>query len=352
VSRAVAFRGQPLLLLGGLLAGWACLRIGMLQTSWDEPLRAAAAEMPESPRHAVAGGIEPLFANLRRLPQARHFGTPKASALSFRSRTRSSSFLPAVNASGAEAVTIGMNSPVPPSRGVPGAAPSLSSAGPIKPPNRPSRWSADAWLLLRDDGTTPLIAAGPTYGRSQAGAVLRYDLAPGSGVRPQAYLRASTAVDGARERQLAAGLSLRPVREVPLRVAAEARVIETASGTSLDPAVYAVSELPPVDLPMGMRGEAYLQGGYLAGRHATAFADGQVRAEKLLSRIGPAEFSVGGGAWGGAQKGSARLDIGPSATATFPLGEAYGRLAIDYRFRIAGDATPASGPVLTLSAGF
>ncbi len=349
---AVAFRGQPLLLVGGLLAGWACLRIGMLQTSWDEPLPAAVVEMSASSRRAVTGHAGPLLVNSQRLKQVRHFETSPASAPSFRLRNRSPDALPVMKGFGAETELIGIDLPVVPPRGVPGAAPSLAASGPPGPPDRPSRWSADGWLLVRGDGAGPAAAPGPSYGRSQAGAVLRYDLAPGSAVRPRAYLRASTAVDGARERQLAAGLSLRPLRQVPLRVAAEARVIETASGTSLDPAVYAVSELPPVDLPMGMRGEAYLQGGYLAGRHATAFADGQVRAEKLLSRIGPAEFSVGGGAWGGAQKGSARLDIGPSAAATFPLGEAYGRLAIDYRFRIAGDATPASGPALTLSAGF
>jgi len=62
---------------------------------------------------------------------------------------------------------------------------------------------------------------------------------------------------------------------------------------------------------------------------------------------------VGGGVWGGAQKGAARLDIGPSATMTIGLGEsAAARLGLDWRFRVAGDAAPASGPALTLSAGF
>lgn len=352
MSRAAAFRGQPLLLLGGLLAGWACLRIGMVQASWSQPLPAAAVQISELFRHTASEGAKLPFANLQRSQQARHFGTPSASASTFRLRMRSSSFPPAINEPGSKPGPTAIDLPVPPPGGVPGAAPSLAAAGPARSPIRPARWSADGWVMLRGDGAAPVIAPGPSYGRSQAGAVLRYDLAPGSKRRPQVYLRASEAIGGARERQLAAGLSLRPLPGVPVRIAAEARVIETAFGTSLDPAAYAVSELPPVDLPMGMRAELYLQGGYVAGQYATLFVDGQVRVEKPVSRVGPAEVSVGAGAWGGAQEDSARLDIGPSAAATFPLGEAYGRLAVDYRFRIAGDAAPASGPALTLSAGF
>jgi hypothetical protein len=36
----------------------------------------------------------------------------------------------------------------------------------------------------------------------------------------------------------------------------------------------------------------------------------------------------------------------------FGNGAVHSRLSLDYRFRVAGDAVPASGPALTLSAGF
>ena len=91
---------------------------------------------------------------------------------------------------------------------------------------------------------------------------------------------------------------------------------------------------------------------YVGGSFATAFVDGQGRVERPLGRFGEAEVSAGAGAWGGAQKGAARLDIGPTAAVTFRLGEARGRLAADYRFRLAGNAEPRSGPALTVSAGF
>lgn len=53
------------------------------------------------------------------------------------------------------------------------------------------RWSGDGWLLLRRGGSARVAtgAAPATYGASQAGAVIRYRLDPGSRHRPEAYLR-------------------------------------------------------------------------------------------------------------------------------------------------------------------
>jgi hypothetical protein len=129
-------------------------------------------------------------------------------------------------------------------------------------------------------------------------------------------------------------------------------VTETAGGSELRPALMAATELAPLGLPGGLRADAYLQAGYVAGRFATAFVDGQGRVERPVARIGDAELAVGAGIWGGAQKGAARLDIGPTAALAFRLGEARGRVAADYRFRLAGGAEPSSGPAVTLSAGF
>lgn len=250
--------------------------------------------------------------------------------------------------------------------GAPAAAPvesraALLPASPVpsaapNPARRASRWTADGWLLWRDDTTTPLASGRPSYGRSQVGAVARYSLAPASGHRPQAYLRAAAALQGAREEEAALGLSARPLATVPVRVAAELRLSQRdsrfAGGTQLRPAVYAVTELPAQSLPLGASAEAYAQAGYVGGASRTAFVDGQVRVDRSVLRNDDFDLRAGGGAWGGAQRGSARLDVGPSASLMFDLGEGRGRLAADYRFRVAGDAEPASGPAITLSAGF
>lgn len=217
------------------------------------------------------------------------------------------------------------------------------------------RWSADGWMLLRDRGgfgpvTAPTRA---TYGASQLGAVVRYRLSPESGHRPTAYLRGTAALVRPYDREVATGLSVRPVPGVPLTVAAEVRAGEINSTTRIRPAIMAVTELPPQKLPLNLLGEAYAQAGYVGGAGETAFVDGQLRVDAALARMGRAELRFGGGAWGGAQKDASRFDIGPALNMGVSVSDAvFARVMIDWRFRVAGNAVPESGPTLTLSAGF
>jgi len=225
------------------------------------------------------------------------------------------------------------------------------------------RWSADAWLLLRPDGGgrgfstmaggSALTSPQASYGASQAGAVLRYRLAPQSPVRPTAYLRVASALGSIRDREAATGVSVRPLAALPVSVAGEVRFRDEAAGVRARPSVLAVTELPLMPLPKGARLEAYAQAGYVAGPGATAFVDGQLHAERKIAHVGAGELHAGAGAWAAAQKGASRVDIGPSATVGLPLGGTGGaRVAVDWRFRVAGNARPSSGPALTLSAGF
>lgn len=216
-----------------------------------------------------------------------------------------------------------------------------------------SRWRVDAWLVLREgseevrNGTVSL----PLYGASQAGFVLRFDLVPGLRHRPAAYLRWVHALGGTPEGDLAAGLAVRPFPDVPLTAHAEARASRRGSRVEVRPAVFAAGGFDHAQLPFGVQGRGYAQIGYVGGRDATAFADGSLVAERALLD-GKADVSAGAGVWGGAQRGASRLDIGPSASLRFPLGKGSATLAVDYRLRIAGNAAPASGAALTLSAGF
>lgn len=217
------------------------------------------------------------------------------------------------------------------------------------------RWSADAWSLIRQGGRQGLGAGltPATYGASQIGAVLRYRLAPGSAHRPAAYLRVSRSLHGPPQREAAVGLSARLVAGLPVSAAGELRIYRDAFGTRLRPAVLAITEMPPLELPQGLRAEAYAQAGYVGGKGATGFVDGQVRLDRSLGQVAHADVRLGVGAWGGAQKGASRLDVGPSAVLAFPLSETvFARAAIDWRFRVAGHAAPVSGPAFTLSAGF
>ena len=216
------------------------------------------------------------------------------------------------------------------------------------------RWSMDGWLFLRPDAT---VAAntGPrfaSYGASQAGAVLRYRLKPASSARPRAYVRATKALAAGRESEAAVGLSARPIPSIPIAAHAELRATRGAVKTEMRAAVFAVTELAPIDLPMGLRGETYLAAGYVGGDFATAFVDGQARVDRELVRLDLGSIRAGAGAWGGAQKGAARLDVGPSASVNVKLGKVPARVAVDYRLRAAGDAEPGSGVAVTLTTGF
>lgn len=394
MTAAAAFRGQPLLLLIGLLGAWFALRVALWQPSFDGPLFTVPnlVKLPSSREHAaVRGPIEPRpLSEGPAVKVARAAGryaartawpaqpVPSAAPpLLLASLVADRPARGAVGGSNPVRMALGhtlllaaglsqlellpalaayLQDAPPPAPGIPAAAPLVASLPQHAPPFTGARWSGDAWLMMRQDTSTGVASGRPSYGRSQAGAVARYRLAPESGHAPQAYLRASSALAGPLDKDLAAGLSARPLPRVPLRVALEARVSQTAQGTELRPAAIAVTELPPARLPGGVRAEAYVQGGYVGGRFATAFVDGQGRVEHNVARFGDTEVSAGAGVWGGAQKGAARLDVGPTAAVSFRLGPksggARGRLAADYRFRVAGEAEPRSGPALTLSAGF
>ncbi len=242
----------------------------------------------------------------------------------------------------------------------PGAGMALGGREPAaqrepSPPVRRRRWSADAWALLRE-GEGGAAGAGPlpsTYGASQAGAVLRYALRTHGALRPQAYMRTTSAMGTISETSAALGVSARPLGGVPLRAGLEGRLTTGSGGQRVQGAALAISEIPPFEVAGGLRGEAYAQAGYVAGEFSTAFVDGQLRLDRSVVRHGAIEARLGGGVWGGAQKGAERFDAGPSAMVTAPLGRgAFGRLALDWRFRLAGGAVPDSGPAVTFSAGF
>jgi hypothetical protein len=80
---------------------------------------------------------------------------------------------------------------------------------------------------------------------------------------------------------------------------------------------------------------------------AIPFADGSVRLSLPLGR-----GRLGAGAWGGAQPGAARLDLGPQAALSLPVAGRAVTIAADWRLRVAGDAEPGSGPTLTVATDF
>jgi len=377
-------RGEPLLVLGAIVCGWIGARAAILQAPVQlpergevrsvlgimtkghraEPLRAGAVSakggsLAATPMEATQGSPDALVAAPLPTPLALPVPPGLAPLPPAPVGTASPLATPAPALS-ATRVTTGHallwmaavgRMPLPDGLAAAMARRDSGANGVPAGSPAPRRWSADGWLMLREGGN----AGGGTiarYGASQTGAVLRYRLDTASPHRPSATLRATAALGGSREREVALGLSARPLPAVPVALHAELRASRMASGTKLRPAIFAVTELPRFTLPAGFAGEAYAQAGYVGGPAATAFVDGQLRIDSKLAEVGPAELRAGAGAWGGAQDGAGRLDIGPTATIGLAGGQGAARLGLDWRFRVAGKAAPASGPALTLSAGF
>jgi len=212
--------------------------------------------------------------------------------------------------------------------------------------------------MVRQRADPPLLSAGAgAYGGSQLGAVVRYALSPESTHRPATYLRVATAMRSGRDRQAALGLSARPLPRLPVALLTELRVQQGEGRAQLRPAVALVGGMTQ-RLPMNLEADGYGQAGWVGGTFATAFFDGQATVDRRIAPVDGGttfrngQLRLGGAVWSGGQRGATRLDVGPRLTLRGQLGETNARLALDWRFRVAGRAEPGSGPVLTLAAGF
>lgn len=233
------------------------------------------------------------------------------------------------------------------------ALPALASS-----PHRPGRakaWRVDAWTAWRQGKENSRVANGrPTaasYGASQAGLLARLDLSD-SRHRPQAYFRVTHAPAPFAQSDAALGLGVRPIARLPVRIQAEVRATHSAEQTQVRPAAILVTEFQPAELPLESRLEAYAQTGWVGGDFPTAFVDGQVRIDREIVNLGVAKVRLGAGAWGGAQKFAARLDMGPGVTVDLREAGVPARLSVDYRFRAVGNARPGDGVAVTVSTGF
>ncbi|SFS06056.1 hypothetical protein [Sphingomonas jatrophae] len=217
-------------------------------------------------------------------------------------------------------------------------------AGPVPrldPAERAARFRASAWLFARSGSGRAGLAPGGQLGGSQAG--LRVARSIGSGFAVAA--RVSAPLHDRRGLEAAVGLDWQPAEQVAVRLSAERRIALGAharNAWSLYAAGGAWRQVNGIDL------DAYAQAGLVGARAGDLFADGAIRAGRRVA--GP--LSLGAGAWGAAQPGVARLDVGPRAAVTLPLADAPATLALEGRLRVAGRAAPGSGVALTLATDF
>jgi len=211
-------------------------------------------------------------------------------------------------------------------------------------PTRP-RWSGSAWAFVRGAGDAGGVAT-PQLGGSQIGARVAYRLDARGRVAAVARVAAAT---GVRQQEAAIGVEWQPTR-LPIRLVAEQRIgIANIRG---GPAIGLVGGVSALPLGAGLRVDGYAQGGVIARDRADGYVDGAASVGRTIASRGRSRLELGLGAWGAAQRGAARLDLGPSLVAVLPVEAHAIRIGVQWRERVAGNARPGSGAVLSIGADF
>ncbi len=215
-----------------------------------------------------------------------------------------------------------------------------------------NRWSLSSWAMLRtpdaerlysEEGLSQPLAPAGLLGGSQAGARLSYRATD----RLAVGLRVSAPVDQQNQQSVAGeaalGVSWRPLRSVPVRLVAERRQRFGPEGGGRNAfAFLAEGGVYAQPLGWGMLLDGYGQAGVVGFASRDLFAEGAVSVTRpVLGR-----FALGGGLWGGTQPGLSRFDAGPRLSYRIsPRVRAH----LDYRWKVVGNASPPSGPAVTLS---
>lgn len=210
---------------------------------------------------------------------------------------------------------------------------------------RSSRWTGSAWLFVREEGGSAL-APGGTLGGSQAGVRIGYRLNASAATPLALSGRFYSPFDDAEAAEAALGVEWQPIAGMPLRLLAERRQALGRNGRSAFSlmAYGGVSEVPVAAI---MSLDAYGQAGIVGATSRDLFADASLRLSAPVD--GNGRFRIGAGLWAAAQPGVERLDLGPGLVLRLVPDVS---VQADWRFRVAGDAGPASGPSLTLATGF
>ncbi len=324
--------GRPLRFLATTLTIWATLRV---VAHWPDetPSAIRIAEVAASGKAVRA--VAPDAADRVRAPQALRITARVAGQIRIPAGAASPAAVPI-----AQAPTVAV--PLVTSTGSAALPPGASIATLAYQPSsdRPGRWGFSIWGIARDGRSGTLTTS--QLGASQIGARATYLI--DRSARLAVAGRISAPLRG-RDREAALGLDWQP-SAASVHVIAEQRL--PLDGGASRPAVLVAGGLGPAVIGSGFRVEGYGQAGGVLRRGL--FADAAVRLTKPITPTTPIHLGIG--MWGGAQRNAARLDLGPTAAIVLPVAGRAIRLTLDWRHRIAGDASPGSGPALSIGGDF
>ncbi len=220
------------------------------------------------------------------------------------------------------------------------------------------RWSGTAYMLARNSGRSLPTATIPALTAAQSGAQVAYTLNP---LDPQPFAlqgRVVTANDGIAlntgSAQAAVAVTWRPVPAV--QVAAE-RLIRAGrkSRNAWTVRVAAGGETPrPAGRKAWNAWSAYAETGIVGTRRQDLYAATAARGGRAFDLSDKVALTLGGGIWASVQhydRTAHWIEVGPSAQLRIESQPPV-NVALDYRWRINGNADPGTGPALTVSTGF
>jgi len=329
--------GRPLRFLAIVLAGWVGVRVLL---SWPEGVVTTRRVRIARPADTATLSIE--------MQHTRALSRP-SNTMRTRVRPMSTTIdrFPAIPSSGARPGSrVPSLSDMAPG-GIDVIATSDRSVPPLPlliaamPPR--SRTTVSIWAMARPGAAT----GGPVQlGGGQAGLRVRIPVAAEGRIALATRMAAPLAGQG---REVAVAVEWRPVGGIAMVLERRIALDRSVGGTGLG----VIAGIDRRDVLAGFDLEAYGQAGAVARAGIEPYADGAVRGVAPVATVRGAVVRLGLGGWGGAQRGAARLDIGPSLTVGMPVGrDSSMRLSVDWRQRVAGNAAPGSGPAVTLGGDF
>jgi hypothetical protein len=222
---------------------------------------------------------------------------------------------------------------------------------PAPPPRFPDL-RISAWAIMRPAGSVPNLATNGQLGASQAGVRIQQPLIRTDQHMLIAFnLRVSAPLDQRLGREAGLGLAARPIKQMPIELIVERRVALDRGGRNAF-AVIAAGGFDDKPLVRKVTASGYVQTGMVGFAQNDGFVDGAVRVERAVLDHDHRSLRLGAGLWGAVQPNVARIDAGPILAVKQRLGAANFRISAEYRWRLAGQAQPASGPALTIGTDF
>ena len=336
-------RSAPLRFVAGTLAGWGALRVAVLI-----PWVAEAPPVQAVPRH-LAPVLPSAAPPSPSLPPAIPAEAPPEAATLFATPHEAPPPAPPVDRDLQFALLAAQNgrrdmpregSDIIPANVAAAAAMSqaaLPPDAPVAPLRADRRWTGSVWAYARHGSGPRALASGGQLGGSQAGARIAYRLAPQMAAAGR--LASALGVPGG---EVALGLDWL-LAGYAVRLSAERRIALDKAGRDAW-AAYLSSGFYREE--RGLVVDGYVQVGIVGARRRDLFADGALRVVRPVTST----VALGAGLWAAAQPGVSRLDVGPRAALRLPGGA--GVLAVEQRFKVAGNARPGSGVALTLAKDF